>query len=67
MRPNTILAIAFCVILAAIAAWDIFVLAKHRPEDTVSSILSQWATQAPVFAVAVGLVLGHIFWPADRR
>lgn len=42
--------------------WDVVAIAKGSRE-TVSSVLHEWSLLYPVLPLAVGLLLGHIFWP----
>lgn len=62
-----ILALAFIAVVACIAVWDVWCAAKGTPDDTVSATLQSWAQQHSMLAVAVGAVIGHIFWPTRPR
>lgn len=62
-----VLAFALVIVIAAIAGWDIVCAAWGRPTDTVSATLQDWGQQHPMLSVAIGTVIGHIFWPTGRR
>lgn len=59
-----ILALALIAILAAVAVWDVYCAAIGQPENTVSATVQSWARDHVMLGVAVGIVIGHIFWPA---
>lgn len=64
MSMRIILALAFIVILFAVAVWDLYCAAIDRPNETVSFALQSWGREWPVLPLAIGLVIGHVFWPA---
>jgi len=57
------LAAAMLAVIVLAGVWDIYVAARGRNEDTVSSVLHGWSLQFPILPLVVGLLLGHIFWP----
>lgn len=58
-----VLAIAMHVVIGLIAAWDLMAIATNHPDLSVSKITQSWAKESPVMPLAVGLVMGHLFWP----
>ena len=64
---NTIIAVSLVAILALAGIWDIIAVSSGGRIATVSSVLSQWARELPIFSVAVGVLIGHLFWPPDKR
>lgn len=62
-----VLALCFIAIVAVIAAWDVYCAAKGAPDDTVSATLQDWAKQHSMLTVAIGAVIGHLFWPTRPR
>lgn len=65
------IAIGVLVVLAAVGIWDIYVMAKGEPDDTVSSLLRSWSRVSTILPFVVGLILGHIFLcscgPRERK
>ncbi len=57
------LAVAMLLIAFACGAWDVFMIATNRSDDTVSRTLHEWALLYPILPLAIGLLFGHIFWP----
>ena len=45
-----------------VAFWDAAVLIMGRPEATISAVLLQLATDNPIIAFTMGVVVGHLFW-----
>ena len=43
--------------------WDVAVLIADRPEVTISAVLLELTEEAPIIAFALGVVVGHLFWP----
>lgn len=58
-----LLALIFLAICTGIAVWDIYCAAVGKPSDTVSSIMQEWVKQHAMLGVAIGTIIGHIFWP----
>jgi formate-dependent nitrite reductase membrane component NrfD len=63
---GVIIAVAVLAALLSAALWDIYAYASAANVRTVSSVLGGWARQFPIFAVAIGVILGHLFWPPDN-
>lgn len=57
------LAVMFVGMILLIALWDIACAAWGRPDDTVSATLQDWGRQHTMLTVAIGSVVGHLFWP----
>lgn len=64
--PNTILAIAFLMVMFVIAVYDTWAINYRTPEWTVTYVLRDWSTQFPVLPLAIGIVLGHIFFARNK-
>lgn len=58
--------IGLCVVgsLAAAGLWDVYAITQEPQRETVSAVLRTWATRFPPAATAVGILIGHLFWPA---
>lgn len=57
------LAVAIHAIVLCVAAWDLAALASSNPGLTVSRLVQQWAIENPILPLAVGVTMGHLFWP----
>jgi hypothetical protein len=53
--------IAIAVIVALIIAYDVVALLFRLP--TISLTLLEWSREYPVIPLAIGIPLGHVFWP----
>ena len=67
MTTRTLTLIFMAVVLVAIAVYDTIVAINGVPGDTISEITLAWARQHPIavvcFGIALGILLGHLFWP----
>lgn len=61
-----VLAVAVHVVLVLVAAWDLTAAATNHPEMSVSALTQRWAIENPVLPLAVGVIMGHLFWPIQR-
>lgn len=50
-------------ILAIIIAYDVWTLTVRGYATTISWNMFQMASRFPIIACALGIVLGHLFWP----
>jgi hypothetical protein len=54
-------------LIAIIAIYDIWVYVYYGSNATISRILLKSAQKAPIigvaFGIAIGTLLGHLFWP----
>jgi hypothetical protein len=48
--------------IAVIAAFDVYVWTAGGTEATISWTMFEWSHEYPVFAFAMGFVMGHLFW-----
>jgi hypothetical protein len=54
---------AFLLIwIIAAGAWDLFAGLKWGRQATISLVMGQWAHDWPIVALALGVILGHVFW-----
>lgn len=58
-------AVVLIVVLAVAGVVDVVALATDRP--TVSGVISGWSKAFPMLAVSVGVLIGHLFWPANAK
>lgn len=50
-------------VIAAIIVYDVWTLLKRGYKTTISWNLYQLAIKVPIVGVAIGVVVGHLFWP----
>ena len=62
-----VLAYLFLAIGAGIGAWDVWAIFGGNGLRTVSSYVITWSETYPVLPLAVGVLVGHLFWPASIR
>lgn len=58
-----ILALSFIFVNLLIALWDVYCAAKGDYLYTVSATFQEWAQDYPMLPLAIGVVIGHVFWP----
>ena len=63
MQAPAALAIAFLSCCFAVGVYDVYATYLANGGETVSDVLGRWGSSFPVLPLALGLVLGHIFWP----
>lgn len=66
MHVNTLLAFSLLVALFVSGAWDVYAYGYLSPAATVSSVVHGWSREFPILSVAVGILIGHLFWPVRR-
>ena len=64
-RRWTILALAAAVL--GLIGWDIIVATNDEPGDTISEIVLPFSTKHSSAPSALGVVLGHLFFPSRRE
>lgn len=72
MSKTKKLTIGFMILVGVvIAIYDIWVYSEPTPGDTISEVLLGWSmtfhTVALVIGLAIGFLLGHLFWPQRRE
>lgn len=50
-------------VVALLIGWDIFAAVRWGASQTISFDLLTAARQRPIIATAIGVVIGHLFWP----
>jgi hypothetical protein len=59
--------IVMAITITAIATWDTLVAVNTVKGDTISEVILTWHLEHPLagmlFILAVGILLGHLYWP----
>ena len=63
---SAIMAMSLLVIIFLAGAWDVYVTFSGYPDATVSDIVQSWGMSYPILPLAVGVLLGHLFWPVRK-
>ncbi len=48
-------------IILQIVAYEL--IAIYFKYELITSVIWRWTTEAPIFAFALGVLAGHLFWP----
>lgn len=64
---STTLGLAVVGILVGAGAWDVYLWVSRSPGQTVSHVIGQWGAEFPPALIALGVLLGHLFWPVGPR
>lgn len=60
MTNTTIIFIA--VVVFAIAVFDVYIIASKGKFESISAHIIRLSKKAPLLVLALGIVLGHLFW-----
>jgi hypothetical protein len=66
-HADRFLALAFLLVLGAVAAYDLLAVFSSGAWVTVSEVIVQWSAQYPLVPLLAGVVIGHLFFPIPRR
>jgi hypothetical protein len=50
-------------VLALLIIWDLIVATNGAAGDTISEVMLRQASNHPIIAFALGVCVGHLFWP----
>jgi hypothetical protein len=64
---QVLLSLFFLVIVAAVWVWDVYVIIQAKPGLTVSATMHRWSVAWPILPFLVGVLVGHVFWPASSN
>lgn len=53
--------------VGALALYDVAVAANKQRGDTISEVLLDTARDHPVVPFALGVTIGHLFWPQATK
>lgn len=54
-----------CGVLASL--WDLYCFVSPECHQTVSETINRWGSQWPPLLIALGVLIGHLFWPLRRQ
>ena len=63
VRPQVLVAALLLVLATLIVLFDLWVAWRGQGGATVSAVLSGWAKEVPLLPFAIGVLIGHLFWP----
>lgn len=63
MTPDRLTLVVTLAIIAQIVCFDIWTLIMRGYATTISWSMFKLAQGYPIIGVAVGIVVGHLFWP----
>lgn len=61
---STVTAVLMLAAVCLTGVVDIY--ATWSNQETVSQVISNWSREFPVLPLAVGLLMGHLFWPSFK-
>lgn len=59
-------AVVFIIIFALAIVWDVIAIVTWGPQVTLSAIVWGLAKEMPIVPFALGIVMGHLFWPMAK-
>tara|TARA_Y100000114_G_C11748592_1_gene322987 strand:- start:90 stop:290 length:201 start_codon:yes stop_codon:yes gene_type:complete len=63
---DTIARLIIVAIIVVITVWDVAVVSMGRPDTTISAVILKLSKEHPMIPFALGVVIGHLFWPNFR-
>jgi hypothetical protein len=66
MSNKELTLIILAAVVVILVGWDIYAAFSKEKGDTISSLLLEWSSRKPVIALAIGVILGHLFWPQSK-
>ena len=59
--------ISLGVALVLLLGWEIYTLVNETEGDTISTTMWWLAKEYPIFSFAIGVLIGHFFWPNNDK
>ena len=59
--------VTLLTVAALFGAYDIWAIATAGYDASVSVVVLDWSRRAPVLPFAVGVLVGHLFWPQSDK
>jgi hypothetical protein len=63
--PKKVTISILIIVALLLIGWDIYVAVNKDEGDTISEVLL-WVGSHPVLPFAMGVLMGHLFWPQYR-
>jgi len=63
---RTITATIIISTVMAWIGWDIYAAFNREAGDTISEVVLAAAQGKPIVPFAVGMIIGHLFWPQSK-
>jgi hypothetical protein len=54
------------VCFVALVLYDVVIYFERTPDDTITHLIRDWGERHPSVPTAVGVLVGHWFWPVRR-
>ncbi len=54
-------------VVAGLAVYDVVIIRACGPPASLSFVIHDFARQHPMAALALGVLVGHVFWPLVER
>jgi hypothetical protein len=64
---SVVTAAVLVILLLSVQVWDVVAVLCYGREATISNVLQGWSRQYPILTLAIGIVLGHLFWPQNMN
>lgn len=65
------IAIGLSALVLSVAIFDIYVIAKHGKQESISAYVIRGSKKYPlmvlIFGLSLGIVFGHLFWSMDSE
>lgn len=55
------------LLVAAIAIFDVWVIAKKGKQESISAYIIRWSHKYPSIPFLIGFVAGHLFWSMSDK
>ena len=59
-------ALFLIIALVIVGLWDLYAGWWTPPQSSVSAVIQEWSRRYPALPLAIGILLGHLFWPTYR-
>jgi hypothetical protein len=65
-QADSLIGIAIILVLVVAGGYDVYASTMLGGDLTVSARLQEWSRAYPILPLAVGTLLGHLFWTRGR-
>jgi len=60
---KVLLSVLFLSVICGVWLWDAYCTMRGDYRSQVSQVLLEWSVRWPIIPFAIGVVVGHLFWP----